>query len=128
MAAVKERRLGRAVPLKVSAPFHCRMLAPAAERLAEVLAPVACGQFAYPVVSNVTAAPHSSPNAVKDLLIEQVCAPVRWEESMLYAVEQGCDAVLEVGPGAVLGRMMGRIAPQVEILALSDAEWQTGNA
>ena len=121
MAAVKERRLGRAVPLKVSAPFHCRMLAPAAERLAEELAPVACGDFVYPVVSNVTAVPHSSPNVVKDLLIEQVCAPVRWEESMRYAVEQGCDTLLEVGPGVVLGRMMGRIAPQVEVLTLPDA-------
>ena len=77
MAAVKERRLGRAVPLKVSAPFHCRMLAPAAERLAEVLAPVACGDFAYPVISNVTAEPHTSADAVKGLLIEQVCAPAR---------------------------------------------------
>ena len=121
MAAVKERRLGRAVALKVSAPFHCRMLAPAAERLAEVLAPVPCGDFACPVVSNVTAEPHPSPDAVKGLLIEQVCAPVRWEESMRYAVAQGCDALLEVGPGVVLGRMMGRIAPQVEVLALPDA-------
>ena len=117
MAAVKERRLGRAVALKVSAPFHCRMLAPAAERLAEVLAPVSCGEFTYPVVSNVTASPHPSPDAVKDLLIEQVCAPVRWEESMKYAVERGCDALVEVGPGVVLGRMMGRIATQVEVLA-----------
>ena len=121
MAAVKERRLGRAVALKVSAPFHCRMLAPAADRLAEVLAPVPCGDFAYPVVSNVTAVPHPSPDTVKDLLIEQVCAPVRWEESMRYAVAQGCDTLLEVGPGVVLGRMMGRIAPQVEVLALPDA-------
>lgn len=121
MAAVKERRLGRAVALKVSAPFHCSMLAPAAERLAEVLAPVSCGEFAYPVVSNVSGSPHPSPDTVKDLLIEQVCAPVRWEESMNYAVAQGCDTLLEVGPGNVLGRMMGRIAPQVEVLALSDA-------
>ena len=120
MAAVKERRLGRAVALKVSAPFHCRMLAPAAERLAEVLTPVPCGEFTYPVISNVTAFPHPSPGAVKDLLVEQVCAPVRWEESMNYAVAQGCDTLLEVGPGVVLGRMMGRIAPQVEVLALPD--------
>ena len=121
MAAVKERRLGRAVALKVSAPFHCRMLAPAAQRLAEVLAPVSCREFTYPVISNVTASPHPSPGAVKDLLVEQVCAPVRWEESMNYAVAQGCDTLLEVGPGVVLGRMMGRIAPQVEVLALPDA-------
>ena len=121
MAAVKERRLGRAVALKVSAPFHCRMLASAAQRLAEVLAPVSCGEFRYPVVSNVTASPHPSLDAVKDLLVEQVCAPVRWEESMNYAVAQGCDTLLEVGPGVVLGRMMGRIASHVEVLASPDA-------
>ena len=121
MAAVKARRLGRAIPLKVSAPFHCRMLAPAAERLTDVLAPVPCGDFAYPVISNVTAAPHPSPNTVKGLLIEQVCAPVRWEESMRYAISQGCDSLLEVGPGKVLGGMMGRIAPQVEVMAVSEA-------
>jgi [acyl-carrier-protein] S-malonyltransferase len=120
-AAVKSRRLGRAIPLKVSAPFHCRMLAPAAERLADALAPVGCGDFAYPVISNVTAAPHPSPDAVKELLIEQVCAPVRWEESMCYAVSQGCDALLEAGPGKVLGGMMGRIAPQVEVMTVSEA-------
>lgn len=118
--AVKSRRLGRAVPLKVSAPFHCRMLAPAAERLADMLAPVACGDFAYPVISNVTAAPHPSSDAVKRLLIEQVCAPVRWEEAMRYAVAQGCDALLEVGPGKVLGGMMKRIAPQVEVMPGSE--------
>ncbi len=117
--AVKSRRLGRAIPLKVSAPFHCRMLAPAAERLADVLAPVACGEFEYPVISNVTAAPHPSPDAVKGLLIKQVCAPVRWEESMRYAVSQDCDALLEAGPGKVLGGMMGRIAPQVEVMPVS---------
>ncbi len=120
MAAVKSRRLGRAIPLKVSAPFHCRMLASAAERLAGVLAPVACGAFVYPVISNVTAAPYPSPDAAKGLLIEQVCAPVRWEESMRYAVSQGCDSLLEAGPGKVLGGMMERIAPQVEVMAVSE--------
>ena len=121
MAAVKSRRLGRAIPLKVSAPFHCRMLAPAAERLADVLASVTCGEFEHPVISNVTAVPHPSPDDVKRLLIEQVCAPVRWEESMRYAASQGCDVLLEVGPGKVLSGMMGRIAPQVGVMAVSEA-------
>ena len=120
-AAVKSRRLGRAIPLKVSAPFHCRMLAPAAERLANILAPMVCGEFEYPVISNVTAAPHPSPDAVKGLLIEQVCAPVRWEESMRYAVSQGCDTLLEAGPGKVLGGMMGRIVPPVEVMVVPEA-------
>ena len=66
----------------------------------------------------MTATPHPSPQAVCDLLVQQVCAPVRWEEAMRYAVAQGCDALLEVGPGKTLSGMMKRIAPQVEVLAL----------
>lgn len=116
--AVKARRLGKPVLLKVSAPFHCRMLQPAAERLAQALAPITIQPSRIPVLSNVTAAPHPSPHSVKDLLTAQVCAPVRWEEAMHYAVAQGCDALLEIGPGKVLSGMMRRIAPQVEILAL----------
>jgi [acyl-carrier-protein] S-malonyltransferase len=116
--AAKARRLGKAIVLKVSAPFHCRMLHSAAERLAQVLAQVAVSPLTIPVLSNVTATPHPSPQAVRDLLVQQVCAPVRWEDAMRYAVAQGCDALLEVGPGKTLSGMMKRIAPQVEVLAL----------
>src|SRR5712691_5500079 len=73
-----------------------------------------------PVLLNVTAAPHPAPAAVQDLLVQQVCAPVRWEDAMRYAVTHGCDALLEVGPGRALSGMMKRIAPQVEILALDE--------
>jgi [acyl-carrier-protein] S-malonyltransferase len=118
--AVTARRLGKPRVLKVSAPFHCRLLQPAADRLAEFLAAVPYGPFTLPVISNATARPHPSPQAVKDLLIAQVCAPVRWEESMQYAVAQGCKAFLEVGPGKVLTGMMRRIAPQVEILSVDE--------
>ena len=120
VAAVKARRLGRTILLNVSAPFHCRLLQPAAERLAVSLAQVACGPLAIPVISNVTAAPHASSQAVKELLIAQVCGPVRWEDSMRYAVAQGYDTLLEVGPGKVLSAMMRRIAPQVQVLALDE--------
>lgn len=120
VAAVKARRLGRPVLLNVSAPFHCRLLQPAAERLATALAPVVCRPLTMPVLSNVTAEPHPSPQAVKELLVAQVCAPVRWEEAMRYAVAQGCDTLLEVGPGKVLSALMRRIAPQVQVLALDE--------
>jgi [acyl-carrier-protein] S-malonyltransferase len=116
--AVKARRLGKPVLLKVSAPFHCHMLQPAAERLAHAFAQVIFHPFTIPVLSNVTAAPHVAPATVQDLLVQQVCAPVRWEEAMRYAVNYGCDALLEVGPGKTLSGMMKRIAPQIEILAL----------
>jgi len=118
--ALKARRLGKPIVLKVSAPFHCRMLQPAAERLAHVLAQVSFSPLTIPVLSNVTATPHPSPQAARHLLVQQVCAPVRWEEVMRYAVAQGCDALLEVGPGRALSGMMKRIAPQVEVLALDE--------
>ena len=116
--AVKARRLGKPILLKVSAPFHCSMLQPAAERLTHAFAQVTFHPFTIPVLSNVTAAPHPAPEAVQDLLVQQVCAPVRWEDAMQYAVSHGCEALLEVGPGKALAGMMKRIAPQVEVLAL----------
>lgn len=119
-AAVKERRHGRPVLLNVSAPFHCRLLQPAAERLAVSLAPAVCGAFTIPVISNVTAEPHALPQTVKTCLVAQVCAPVHWDASMRYAVAQGCETLLEVGPGKVLSTLMRRIAPQVQVLALDE--------
>ena len=118
--AAKERQLGRTRLLNVSAPFHCAMLQAAADRLRAELAAVALHPLSIPVISNVTAEPHASPQTMKTLLIQQVCAPVRWEESMQYAVAQGCDSLLEVGPGTVLSGLMRRIAPQVEIGNLDD--------
>jgi [acyl-carrier-protein] S-malonyltransferase len=112
--AAKERRMGRTVVLNVSAPFHCRMLQPAARRLAEELAEVTFHAFAMPVIANVSATPYPSPSEVRDLLITQVASPVRWAESMQYAVAQGCDTLIEVGPGKVLASLMRRIARQVK--------------
>lgn len=118
--AVKKRRLGRAVMLRVSAPFHCALLQPAAERLAAELAAVQFGPFAIPVITNVTARPYPSPQAARDLLVQQVCAAVRWEESMRFAVAEGCDTLVEAGPGTVLSGMMRRIAPDVRVLGLDE--------
>ena len=118
--AAKERQLGRTRLLNVSAPFHCAMLQSAADRLRAAFAAVTLQPLTIPVLSNVTAEPHVSPQDMKTLLIRQVCAPVRWEESMQYAVTQGCDTLLEVGPGSVLGGLMRRIAPQVAIGSLDD--------
>jgi [acyl-carrier-protein] S-malonyltransferase len=76
--------------------------------------------LAFPVLSNVTAAPHPSAKEVRALLVAQVAAPVRWEESMRYALAQGCDAVLEVGPGKVLASLMRRIERHVQIVSLDE--------
>jgi [acyl-carrier-protein] S-malonyltransferase len=118
--AVGTRRLGRAVLLNVSAPFHCSLLRPAADRLAQILEQIPCGRLAFPVISNVTAAPHPSAQEVQALLVAQVAAPVRWEASMRYALAQGCDTVLEVGPGKVLASLMRRIERHVQIVSLDE--------
>lgn len=121
VAAAQARRLGKAVLLNVSAPFHCRMLQPAAQRLQEVLEDVSVGGFAVPVIANVTAMPYPDSRAVKDFLVTQVCAPVRWEASMRYAVGQGCQVLVEAGPGKVLSGMMRRISRDVRNMTFTEA-------
>jgi [acyl-carrier-protein] S-malonyltransferase len=120
VAAVKARGLGRTVLLNVSAPFHCQLLRPAAEQLTAALAEMLTGHFTFPVIANVSAVPYPSSDVVKEFLIKQVCAPVRWEESMQYAVAHGGEEFLEVGPGKVLSAMMRRIAPHVKVLGLDE--------
>ena len=118
--AAKERRMGRTVMLNVSAPFHCALLQPAAVQLEAALAQVDYGDFAVPVISNVLAERHPSAENVCALLVQQVTASVRWEESVKYAIVQGCDTVLEVGPGKVLSSLMRRIDRQVRVAPLDE--------
>ncbi|ETX03088.1 MAG: hypothetical protein ETSY1_01305 [Candidatus Entotheonella factor] len=116
----KARRLGRLVLLNVSAPFHCALLQPAALQLDAVLAEIPYGAFTYPVISNVTAELHPSPQEVRRLLVEQVTSPVRWVDSMQYAVAQGGNALLEVGPGNVLSGLMRRIDREVVVRSVDE--------
>jgi [acyl-carrier-protein] S-malonyltransferase len=106
----KEQGAKRAMPLPVSAPFHCSLMVPAGERLAEVLADVTIGEMSMPVVSNVEAAPNQDAGRVRDLLIQQVSAPVRWQETIASMVELGVDHYIEVGPGKVLSGLVKRMA------------------
>lgn len=115
VALVKSRK-GRAIPLKVSAPFHCALMQPAADALAEVLAPIEIHPMTVPVVSNVEATPNEDPARVKGLLVEQVTRPVRWESSVRHVVGvMGVRAALEVGHGKVLAGLMRRIDRDVEV-------------
>jgi [acyl-carrier-protein] S-malonyltransferase len=116
----KKRRLGRPVLLNVSAPFHCALLQPAALQLDAALAETHSSALAIPVLSNVTATPHPSPQEMRRLLVEQVTSPVRWVEAMQYAIAQGCDTLLEVGPGHVLSNLMRRIDREVKVLTLDE--------
>jgi [acyl-carrier-protein] S-malonyltransferase len=110
-AIARAKTLGarRAIPLQVSAPFHCALMAPAAERLAPALRAVSSRAPRVPVVANVDAAPKSTAHAAIEALIAQVSAPVRWEEVMRRLAADGASAFVEVGPGTVLsglGRKM----------------------
>jgi len=109
IAAAAVRGAKRSIMLPVSAPFHCPLMAPAAEAMEAALAEVALAQPYLPVVANVTAAAVSDPDAIRPLLVQQVTGMVRWRESVLYMKEQGVDSVVEVGAGRVLSGLAKRI-------------------
>jgi [acyl-carrier-protein] S-malonyltransferase len=114
----KQQGARRSVLLPVSAPFHCRLLAPAAEAVAAALAEVQIRVPAVPVISNVTAAPESAPETLRARLVEQVTARVRWRESLLAMAGLGVDAVVELGAGRVLSGLSKRTLPGVASHAL----------
>lgn len=99
----------KAVPLAVAGAFHTRIMRPADERLAEALADVPMRKPKIPVVSNVDARPHDDPEEIRQLLIQQILSPVRWEDSVRYLLAQGFDQFYEVGPGRVLLGLLRRI-------------------
>jgi len=109
-------RQGKAIPLKVSAPFHCSLMAPAAQKLAARLETVTVGSLAFPVVANVDARPNQEPTRVKELLVKQVDHPVRWEETVRAMADAGVTHILEIGPGKVLAGLVKRIAKGIEVL------------
>jgi [acyl-carrier-protein] S-malonyltransferase len=107
----------RGMLLPVSAPFHCSLMAPAAEKMAEALAGANIAAPFVPVVANVTAAPIADPAEIRRLLVEQVTGTVRWRESVLAMADLGVDSFVEFG-GKVLGPMIKRIAPDAATLSL----------
>ncbi len=121
-ALAKARGAKRVVPLTVSAPFHCALMAPAAERLRRVLELVPVAPLQLPVVTNVEATACTDPGRVKDLLVRQVVSPVRWQECVEELARLGCTAALEVGPGRVLTGLVKRITPQLQCAPAEDLE------
>jgi [acyl-carrier-protein] S-malonyltransferase len=114
----KERKR-RAIPLKVSAPFHCALMQPAAERLRAALAEIAVGPMTAPVIANVEAEPNEDPSRVAELLVRQVTSRVRWEASVRKAVHMGVSRSIEVGHGKVLAGLVRRIAPEIDVRGAS---------
>ena len=120
----KEHGAKRAVLLPVSAPFHCPLMQPAADAMAEALAAVTLRGPVVPVYANVTAAPVADPDRIRDLLVRQVTGMVRWRESVLAMAEAGVSDFVELG-GKVLGGMVKRIAPDataVSVVSMDDVE------
>ena len=115
VAAVKANR-GKAILLNVSAPFHCSLMQPAAERLAAALEQVHVRPLQVPVIANVDAAANEDAARVKDLLIRQITGRVRWEASVRNAVHIGITRCLELGHGKVLAGLIKRIAPELPVL------------
>ena len=120
VGALAEARRGRALPLNVSAPFHCALMAPAAARLEAALAGVAFAPLAVPVVANVDAAANADAARVPALLTRQVAGMVRWRESVEAMVAAGVTTFVEVGPGKVLSGLIRRIAKGTRTLAVHD--------
>lgn len=124
LTALVKSRGKRAIPLKVSAPFHCALMQPAADRLAEALQPLEVGALQVPVITNVEATPNTDATKVKDLLVRQVTHRVRWEASVKraaastddggYGVTQG----IEVGHGKVLAGLVRRIDREIKVRPL----------
>jgi [acyl-carrier-protein] S-malonyltransferase len=114
----KAKSVKRAIPLAVSAPFHCPLMQPAADAMAEALGKVTIHPLAAPVLANVTAAEASDPESVRRLLVEQVTGRVRWHESVLALKGLGVGTTIEMGGNKVLTGMVKRIDPDLKMVTL----------
>jgi [acyl-carrier-protein] S-malonyltransferase len=124
IARARDFGIKRGVMLPVSAPFHCSLMKPAANRMAEALAETPPGPMALPVYANMTAARITDPEEERALLVEQVTGRVRWRESVLAMRDDGVDRFVELG-GKVLGPMIGRIdkdAQATSLVTMDDLE------
>jgi [acyl-carrier-protein] S-malonyltransferase len=117
----KEMGAKRAIPLPVSAPFHCPLMQPAAEAMRDALSYVVVEVPAVPLYANVTAQPETDPDTIRNQLVEQVTGMVRWRESVANMFDAGAHEFVEVG-GKVLGPMVKRIAPEAKATSLVTIE------
>lgn len=118
----KEKGAKRAVILPVSAPFHCALMQPAADRMAQALADVTVNAPSVPLIANVRAEAVTDAATIKDLLVQQVTGSVRWRESMGWAAAQGVTEVYEIGAGKALSGMIRRIDRALECTAVNDPD------
>jgi [acyl-carrier-protein] S-malonyltransferase len=116
----KKRGVRRALPLPVSAPFHCELMRPAADRLEPILDAANFKDLWVALVSNVDASPIGTATAMRNALVRQVASPVRWVESVQKMVAMGVKRFVEIGPGSVLTGLIKRIDSNVELANVSD--------
>lgn len=118
----KANGVKRAMMLPVSAPFHCALMQPAADAMAEALSKVSIKAPAVPVVANVLARPITDPAAIIDALVQQVTGTVRWRESVAFMAEAGVTSFYEVGSGKVLAGLIKRIADAATVSSIGTPE------
>jgi [acyl-carrier-protein] S-malonyltransferase len=121
IAIAKDMGAKRAVPLPVSAPFHCPLMQPAAEAMRDALSYVVVTPPAVALYANVTAQPETDPDTIRNQLVEQVTGMVRWRESVANMFDAGVDEFVEIG-GKVLGSMVKRIVPDATVTSLVTIE------
>ena len=112
----------RAIMLPVSAPFHCELMAPAAEKMKIELEAIKIKPPIVPIVSNVSAQAISDPNEIKKLLVSQVTGSVRWRESIMWMAKNNVDEIWEIGSGKALSGMIRRIDKNINLMAISSPE------
>ncbi|PKN13563.1 MAG: [acyl-carrier-protein] S-malonyltransferase [Deltaproteobacteria bacterium HGW-Deltaproteobacteria-4] len=120
MEIAKGKGYRKAMLLPVSAPFHCALMQPAADRLKAVLDGLTYQKMQLPVVTNVEAHANVDCTRVQDLLVAQVCAPVLWEQSVNAMIRSGVTRFIEIGPGKVLSGLVKRISKDVQLANVED--------
>lgn len=131
----KSKGAKKAVPLPVAGAYHSALMASALPKLAAALDKVTIVPPRVPIISNVTAHPHGSPDSIRQTLVRQVISPVRWEASIRYLLAQGFSRFIELGPGTALSGFMKRIDRNAQIVSVADSKsleqaaalWAGGN-
>lgn len=118
VAIATAKGVKRSVMLPVSAPFHCTLMAPAADAMGQALAEISLQKPSIPVITNVSAQAETDPANLRQLLVQQVTGMVRWRESMVHAADQGVTQLVELGAGKVLTGLAKRIDPRLEGVAI----------
>jgi [acyl-carrier-protein] S-malonyltransferase len=121
-AALAGSKKLKAIPLKVSAPFHCALMAPAARAVERALSKLTFEAPRFPVIANVSAQPVISAEDAKSLLVRQIDGPVLWEQTILLMAEAGVTHALEIGPGKVLAGLVKRIDKRISVLSVGDPD------